>query len=85
LRSLGAPCDPGNPGTAQASAQALLPTSTFSNMVGRPKANHPWIIENLIRESSCADQTKKSAKVALGNFSGCLSLLCELVRRQVAE
>ena len=54
-------------------------------MVARPKADRPWIIESLIRESSCADQTKKSAKVALGNFSGCLSLLCELVQRQVAE
>ena len=34
-------------------------------MVGPPKADHPWIIENPIRESSIGDQSPKSAKVVL--------------------
>jgi hypothetical protein len=53
------PCDPGKPETVQANAQARLPTSISSPpWSALQKADHLRIIENLIRESSFADQSK---------------------------
>ena len=48
-------------------AEAICEAVTRPNMrFSPPRADHPWIIERLIRESYRARQNRQSAKVVLG-------------------